>query len=182
VPQHLKSGGGRANLAGDIQSITDARAGAGQRLPTLYRPDRSDVDGDRTGGASQIAADNVDAVRGCEAGEAEGDRVKVRDRQIGRKRHRHQREPRRRAHRGEIAEVDREGAVADRVGRDEPAVEVDTFHQRIDGEDLDAVPLWFDHCRIVADADNQPVGCGGKTLRDPGDQFALGEVGNGHFA
>ena len=79
-------------------------------------------------------------------------------RQRRRQRQREQRQPRRRAHRRQVAQVDRQRAVADGVGRREAPIEVHAFDDRVDGEHLEAVPLGLDHRGIVADADDQPGG------------------------
>ena len=58
--------------------------------------------------------------------------VEVGDGQRRRQRERQQRQARRGAHRREVAQVDRERAMADGVGRREAAVEVDALDERVD--------------------------------------------------
>ena len=73
--------------------------------------------------------------------------------------------------------------MADRVGRHERAIEVHAFDDSIDGQHLDAVPFRLDDRRIVADADQEPIGCGGELPLDARDDLALGELRDErHFA
>ena len=46
---------------------------------------------------------------------------------------------------------------------------MDTFDERIDGQDFGPVPLGLDDCGIVADADEQPLRRGWKMLLDARD-------------
>ena len=94
-----------------------------------------------------------------------------------RQRQRQEREPRRRAHRREVAEVDGQRAVADGAGRRERAIEVHAVDQRIDAEDLQAVALRLDHRGIVADADQQPVGRRRAAARWMRAMSSLGQIG-----
>ena len=112
-------------------------------------------------------------------GKAGGDGVEVGNRERGRQRHRQQREPGRRAHRRQVAEVDGERTVADRLGWDERAVEMDPFHDRVDAEHLDAVAQRLDDRGIVADAEEQPVGRRRELLTDARNELALGEASDG---
>jgi hypothetical protein len=64
----------------------------------------------------------------------------------------------------------------------ETPVEVHTFDDGIHREDVEAIPLRLDHGRIVADAHGEPGGRGQQFLLNPGDQLALGEIGDGHLA
>ena len=88
-------------------------------------------------------------------------------------------QPRRGAHRREIAQVDRERAVTDGVGRREAAVEVHAVDQRVDGQHLEPVALRLHDRAIVADADHQPVGRWPQHGLDRGDEFGFGEVRDG---
>ena len=134
---------------------------------------------ERTGRARQVAADDVEPVPARQGGEPRDERVEVGARQGRGQRQGEQRQPRRRAHRREVAQVDGERAMADGVGRREAAIEVDAFDERVDGQHLEPVPLRLDDRRIVADADEQPGGrrAAGCSL-DPRDQLALAEVGD----
>ena len=113
--------------------------------------------------------------------EAGDDRVEVGERERGRQRHREQREPRRGAHRREIAEVDRERAVTNRVGRDERAIEMNALDQRIDRQHLDPVALGLDHRRVVADPDQQPLGRGRQAFADARDELALSHASDRRY-
>ena len=73
-------------------------------------------------------------------------------------RHRERRQARRRAHCGEVAQIDGERAMADRSGRREAAIEVDAVDDRIGGDDFERVARRLVDRRIVADVDEQPVG------------------------
>src|SRR2546430_5866415 len=68
--------------------------------------------------------------------------------------------------------------MADRLGRNERAVDMHAVDNRIDAQDLDAIRFWFDDGGIVADADEEPVGGGGQALLNARDQIALGVVGD----
>ncbi len=111
-----------------------------------------------------------------------GNTVEVVERQLRRQHHRQQREARRRAHRRQIAQVHRQRPMTDGVGRDERAVEVHAFDDRVHREHFDAVPLRLHHGRIVTDTDQQPVGRGREMSLDARDELSLGAVGNDHFA
>ena len=122
-------------------------------------PDDGDVDDQRPGRPRQVAADDVKAVaprpaprarRPCASKSGSG--------RVGGQREREQRQPRRGAHRREVAQVDGERAVADRGRRHEAPIEVHAFDERVDGEHLEAVPLRLDDRGIVADADDEPGG------------------------
>ena len=104
-------------------------------------PISGDVDDQRSGRPRQIAADQVHVMRGGEPARIRGERVEVGERQRRRQRQRQQREPRLCAHRGEVAQVDGERAVADGVGRREAAIEVHAFDERVDRQHLEPVPL-----------------------------------------
>jgi hypothetical protein len=118
------------------------------------------------------------AMKSRERGEAFDHRVEVVNRQDGGKRERQQADARRGAHRRQIAEVDRERAVADRPGRREGAIEVDALDEGVDGQHLEAILLGFNDSGVVADADGHP----GRRRRQPGgdarDEIALREIGN----
>jgi hypothetical protein len=120
----------------------------------------------------------VNAVPCGKADKACDDALEVFERQGGRERERKQRQARRRPHRGQIAQIDGQRAMANRVGGYKGAIEVDTFDERIDAQCLDAVPLRLDDRRIVADADKQPVRGGRQILLDARDQIALAQIPN----
>ena len=114
-----------------------------------------------------------------EAREAGDDALEVFERKAGGQREGEEREARGRAHRGQIAQVDCERAMANCFRRDEGAIEVDAFDERVDAEDLDAVSLRLDHRGIVADADEQPVRRGRQMLLDAREERALVNVADG---
>ena len=89
--------------------------------------------------------------------------LEVGERAAPRQSQREEREARRRAHRGEVAEVHGERAEADRAGCTNAPIEVDAFDQRVGREHLEAVALRLDDRRIVADADDDPGGAGGSS-------------------
>jgi hypothetical protein len=66
--------------------------------------------------------------------------------------------------------------MADGVGRHEGAIEMDAFDERIDGQDLGAIAFGLDHGRIVADADEQPVGRRRQVLPDARDQAGFAQI------
>ncbi len=81
--------------------------------------------------------------------------VDVGERQRRREDQRQQREPRRRAHGGDVADVDGERLVADVGGRREAAVEVHAFDERVGRQHLQRAAIDDRHGRIVADADDE---------------------------
>ena len=91
-------------------------------------------------------------------------------------RERQQREARRGAHRRQVAQVDRERAMTDGRGRRERAIEVHAFDERVDAQHLEAIALRLDHRRIVADADQHPVGRRRQPCVNARDELALGEA------
>ncbi len=111
------------------------------------------------------------------------DSIEILHRQCVRQDEGEKREPRRRAHRGQIAQVHRERAMADRIGRHEPSIEMNAFDNRVDAQNLDAVPLRFNDRGVVADSDEQPGRRGREVSLYAGNELALGEVGDGrHLA
>ena len=68
--------------------------------------------------------------------------------------------------------------MADRVGRHERAIEVHALDDCVDGEHLDAIALGFDDRRIVADADEEPVGRRREMFADARDELGFGEGGD----
>ena len=72
--------------------------------------------------------------------------------------------------------------MADRVRRDERAIEMNTLDERVNRDHLDAVTLRLDDRRVVADADEQPRRRRGQPAADTRDELALRAVGNHHFA
>jgi len=86
---------------------------------------------------------------------------------------RQQTQPRRRTHGRQVAEVDRERAVTDGVGRGERAIEVHALDKRVDTENIQPVSFRFYHRRVVSDADRHPVGWWRQTPFDPGDELPL---------
>jgi hypothetical protein len=68
--------------------------------------------------------------------------------------------------------------MPDGCRRGEPPIEMDSFDDGVDGQDLDTIPLWFDNGGIVANANKKPGRGRLKPLLDAGDQLAFGEVGN----
>ena len=61
------------------------------------------------------------------------------------------------------------------------AIEVDAFDQRVHGQHFEPVPLRLHDGRIVADADEQPVGRRRKLRLNARDELGFGEVGDGQF-
>ena len=108
--------------------------------------------------------------------------LEVGDRQSAGHGQRQRREPRRRAHGGKVAQVDGQRPMADRLGRDESAVEVDALDAGVGRDHLERVSLRAHHRRIVAGADEEPVRCDGQAGRDAVDQILLVEIGDGQPA
>jgi hypothetical protein len=63
-------------------------------------------------------------------------------------------------------------------GRERP-IEVHAFDERVHRQDVEAIPLGLDHGRIVADADGHPIRSRRQSVLNTGDEFALGELGEG---
>ena len=80
------------------------------------------------------------------------------DGQSAREYERQKRKPRLGPHRPKVAQVHRERAMPDGVRRREAAIEVHAFDERIDAQDLEAVPHRLDDRRVVTNADRQPIG------------------------
>src|SRR5206468_3530624 len=114
-PQFIEAGCGRADRSADVELVTRPRTASRERLTPLYRAADGDVDDERSRRARQVAADDVHAMPRRKRGDAAGNGVEVVDRERRGKRHREKRQARRGTHGGEIAEVDGERAVADRV-------------------------------------------------------------------
>ena len=83
-----------------------------------------------------------------------------------------------RAHRRQVAQIDRERAVPDGVRRHEPMVEVHAFDLYIGREHFERSALGLDDSGIVARSDNDPVRRR-QPRRDASNEGALAEVGNG---
>ena len=87
--------------------------------------------------AGDVAADDARARLGGEREEPVDQLVEVGEREIRRQHERQRREPRRCTHRGQIAEVHRERAMADRARGHEAAIEVHAVDDRVGRDHLD---------------------------------------------
>ena len=112
--QHRQAGGGAAD-APVTHSVSPGRiAVAAQQPPRPHPAGGGDVDGQRPGGAGEVAADQRRAAaRGLVHG-AVDQRLEVRERQVGRQHQRQQQPLRPGRHRRQVAEVHRHGTAADR--------------------------------------------------------------------
>jgi hypothetical protein len=147
---------GRADLARHVERIACARTRARERRG---RGVADHGRGDRQLAAGrEIAASDDARERALRLSDAVGDCIEVVLRQSLGGDHRHERGPRRRAHRGQVAQCRRERAVAD-VGRCEQIVtKVHALDLRVDTHRLRARAR-CEHGRVVADAE-QHVGAG----------------------
>ena len=102
--------------------------------------------------------------------EAVEEAVDVRDREPVREDQREQGQAGRGAHRGDVADVDRQRLVADVGERGEPQVEVDALDQGVGRQDVEFSPDAGRHGGVVADADLQRAGGSGKAVADPLDE------------
>jgi hypothetical protein len=66
--------------------------------------------------------------------------------------------------------------MSDGAGRREPPVEVNALDDRVNAQDLDAIPLRFDDGRIVADADGDPIWRGRKSGLDMRNELRFGKL------
>ena len=105
-------------------------------------------------------------------------------REIAGERQREQGQPRLRAHRGEVAQIDGERAVADGIGRRETAIEVDAFDERVDAQHFETVSRRLHNRRIVTDADDEPRGRLREPCLNPRDRARIrrGRKRSPHFA
>ncbi len=174
--QRPQTRGRGADRAGEIQLVARPRAAARHRPARLHGADRRHVENERTGRARDVAAGQVHAVARGERGQAADDGVEVVERQRRGQHERQERDARRRAHRREVAQVHGERAVADRLGRREPPVEVHAFDDRVHRQHVEAVPLRRHDRRIVADADDHPARRGRQRGADARDERRLGDV------
>ena len=93
----------------------------------------------------------------------------------GGKHEREQREPRRRTHGGDVADVDGERLVADVGGRREAPIEVHALDERVGRQHLQRAAIDDRHRRIVADADDERARRRGKPPADVLDEPALSD-------
>ena len=84
---------------------------------------------------------------------------------------------RRRPHRGKVAQIDGERAVADRIRRHKPMVEVDALDLRVGREHVERTALRLDHRPIVTRPDDHPRGHG-QARGDARDELVLAKVGH----
>ena len=167
-----------ANRSRHEHVVARARAGARQHAPRSNGADRSHVHDQRSGRTRDVAADQAHAVRCRQRQNAVEHPVDDDHFERVRQHEREQRGARRRAHRRQIAQVHRQRAVPDRVGRHEAPVEMNALDLHVGREDLERAALRFDHRRIVAGSHDDPGGHG-KPRCDPFDERALAEIRDG---
>ena len=102
--------------------------------------DRRDVDRQRARRPGDVAAGEDHPGLVGHPGEAVEQAVDVGDRQPVGEDQREQGQAGRAAHRGDVADVDRERLVADVGERGEPQVEVDALDERVGRQDLAVLP------------------------------------------
>ena len=90
-----------------------------------------------------------------------------------RKDERQQRKVRDAAHRGDVADVDRQCLVADVFEGGKREVEVDAFDERIGRQDLQRSPNSWGHRRIVAKTDRKGARLRAEPLADSADEPTL---------
>jgi hypothetical protein len=105
--------------------------------------------------------------------------VELVDRPPLRQRHGQQGQPRSRTHCGEIAQVDRQGPMANRVWWHERPIEMHAFDETIDTQNLDPIPRRLHHRRIVTNPYEHPVGRGGKVRANALDERTLSQFAYG---
>ena len=144
-------------------------------LRGLADPMRRDVECERPGRLRDVAADQRDAVRRGERQQTVEQLLERGDVQGRRQREREQRGVRRCAHRRQIAQVDGQRAMSDRIGGHEAAIEVDAVHLRVGGQDVERASLRLDDRRVVAWTDDDPRGHRHARL-DAGDERTFTDV------
>ena len=168
-----------AEHAADNDVIARTSAAAPEDSPAVDGPDRRDVHHEWPAAAGDVAAHQPGA---GPLGQREGalhQPVEVGHGQVVGQRQRHREQARRRAHRRQVAQIDRDGAMADGVGRHEAAVDVHPVDDGVAGDDLEAVAHRLVHRGVVADVDDQPVRRRRQPLPDARDERVFADGGDG---
>jgi hypothetical protein len=97
-----------------------------------------------------IAADDRDTMAVGEREQSSHDGVNETHLHVVGQYKRKQRGARRRTHRSEVAEVDGERPVPNRVRRHKPPIEMNAFNLCVGGQHVERAALGPNHCRIIA--------------------------------
>ena len=157
-----------AELAGDPDRIAAARSAATQRFPGRHFTEHRDAKIART--ARRVAADEIDGmlIRQREKTARERRQPGFVDRG---QRTRQQRPARRRAHRRQIRQVDRQRLVAERLGF-RPGEKMAALDEHVDRRGDFETGRWRDQRRIVADAEH---GVARRAPEVPLDELEFGQ-------
>ena len=176
--ERLQSGGRRADVAAHPDLVAGARAGPGEHPPPPDGAEGRHVEDERARRTRDVPTDQCHAVRRREGHEPVDDRVEIGERQARRQHERQQGGTGGRAHRGEVAQVHRQCAVADRSRRRECPVEMHALDQRVGRHHVEGVALRLDHRGIVAQTDRDPGWRRRHVIADARDEGVLADVGD----
>jgi hypothetical protein len=155
---------GSADRSGHVDRITGTGTGTREGASRADGANRGDIDNERTGrvlhaqpgGSCDVASNESNSVPGRKREQPVEHRVEEPRGQIVRQHERQQRSAGRCAHGCEIAQIDGQRAMPDRVGRYEPPIEMDALDLRVGGEDVKCATLRLDNRRIVAGTHDDP--------------------------
>jgi hypothetical protein len=81
-----------------------------------------------------------------------------------------------RAHGCQVAQVDREGSMPDRLCWHERAIEMHPFDETVDAQHLDPIPRWLHDRSVVSNPDEHPARGRRKSRANSRDELAFCEV------
>jgi hypothetical protein len=137
---------------------------------------RSYVQRQRARRPRNVSTDECDAMLACQRQEAVEDAVDRRQIDVVGEQQRQQRTAWLGAHRGEVAQIDGQRTVTDRIERHEAAVEVHAIDDRVGRQHVVHAAHRRDNGRVVTRSDGDPWSCG-EAGGNPLNEGPLAEAG-----
>ena len=142
----------------------------------MHRAGHGDIEDHRSRRASDVSADEHDAVARPQIQQPIDDLIERHHFECRRKCHREQRGPRPGSHRGKVAQVGRKRTMADRIRRHESPIEMNAFDLGIGGQHFEGATHGLNRRGIVSGSDDDPRRRR-HALSDARDECVLAAIG-----